>query len=676
MNYRYISILLSLVLVCLPVVVAVPPGQITQEIFEAEFRQVTVYAPAVASVGNGYIGVISTITVTLQSNGTGRVFVDTLPLTQIDMQGSARLAVKVASAFVENDETCNVSTDAYDFFFVVRTDAPIIGGPSAGAVMTVATIALLENWDIDNQTIMTGMINPDGSIGPVGGIVQKIDAAYSVGATRFLIPKGQETYTETVTETTVEEGRTIIVSRPVTKNVSDYAEINYDMDVAEVEDINDALLYMTGYEFSVPEGNDSISTVNYTKSMKPLASGLLDQAQSYYENASAAFDNASIPNRWPFYYKNQISESLNDAEQRLWESEEWYHNEVYYTSTSKSFQSLINAQYVLFTCEYFSSTDSSSYVQEVLDEAESSYDQAHDIAVNTPINGLLSLQGVGAAQARVSEAYGYLSEAQSSYQSSDYLNALYQAAFCIQRSDSAGWWVNITAQFNDTGTINASVLEDLAEEYINDAQQSITYSSVIVQEMGASSSHINTAEALLSSAQDNLDEGYPAAAIFEALESLVHANLALELVDGTSQDKVDRAQQSASASITESRQRGVEPVLAVSYYEYAQSLANESAIEDALVYYKYSDFIAGVLELSTSCEGQRSRYVGIPDVVTPSMWDRMMQYSLYFFLFFLISGVAGFSIGAVLHSMTKNKQRQQQQQWMPRSIEDYYKKHK
>ncbi len=58
---------------------------------------------------------------------------------------------------------------------------------------------------------MTGMINPDGSIGPIGGILQKIDAAYSVGATRFLLPKGQMTYTEMVTEATNENGWVTVI---------------------------------------------------------------------------------------------------------------------------------------------------------------------------------------------------------------------------------------------------------------------------------------------------------------------------------------------------------------------------------------------------------------------------------------------------------------------------------
>src|SRR6056297_1129273 len=177
------------------------PGTVYENDLSLTYRNVTVYAPAVGQTEQGYIGVISTITVTIQNNGSGRVFVDTLPLAQIDMQGSARLAVKVASSIVKTDTNCEVNPDNYDYFFVIRTNSPIIGGPSAGGIMTAAVVSLLEGWDMDDETVMTGMINPDGSIGPVGGIVKKIDAAASVGADRFLILEGQGTYTETVYET-------------------------------------------------------------------------------------------------------------------------------------------------------------------------------------------------------------------------------------------------------------------------------------------------------------------------------------------------------------------------------------------------------------------------------------------------------------------------------------------
>ena len=237
------------------------------QIYEGEesiiYRNVTVYAPAVASTADGYVGVISTITVTIQSNGSGRVFVDTLPLTEVDMQGSARLAVKVASAIVKNDKNCDVDPSTYDYFFVVRTSSPIIGGPSAGAIMTVATISLIENWKMDNATVMTGMINPDGSIGPIGGIPQKIDAAYSVGATHFLIPHGQGTYTDYQETIEYVNGWPITVRIHVTVNIADYAMEEYGMTVTEVADIYEALHNFTGYSFIFNETDEQITTEDY-----------------------------------------------------------------------------------------------------------------------------------------------------------------------------------------------------------------------------------------------------------------------------------------------------------------------------------------------------------------------------------------------------------------------------
>ncbi|MCK5458811.1 MAG: hypothetical protein KAI20_02885, partial [Thermoplasmatales archaeon] len=445
---------------------AIEPGEVYEESIILTYRNITVYAPAVAETDNGYVGVISTITVTLQSNGSGRVFVDTLPLTQIDMQGSARLSVKVASALVKNDDRCNIDPNEYDFFFVVRTTAPIIGGPSAGGIMTAAVVSLLENWTMDNKTVMTGMINPDGSIGPIGGIFQKIDAAYSAGATRFLLPKGQMTYTEMVTEITTEDGWTQTISKPVIKNVAEYALENYGIEAVEVEDINEAILYFTGWEFPTSESNESITTEAYINSMKPLATNLLENAGTSYENASDSFDNSTIPNRWPDYYKNQVTDFLNNAHERLIDSENWYEQEVYYTSTSKSFQSLIDSHFVTYVCNYFIVDDKQAYVNSILNEAKEYHSNKSSLAKNAKVNGTISLQCVGAGQKRASDADSYLSDAESSYQRGDYLTALYKISYAMQRSESIEWWLGISIYFNDTGDITADELTTLAGEYI------------------------------------------------------------------------------------------------------------------------------------------------------------------------------------------------------------------
>lgn len=657
-----------------PISTALNPGEISSGNISIDYRNVTVYAPAVAQTDNGYVGVTSTITVTIQSNGSGRVFVDTLPLTQIDMQGSARLAVKVASALVKNDNNCEVNPSIYDYFFVIRTSAPIIGGPSAGGIMTAAVISLLENWTMDEETMMTGMINPDGSIGPIGGIPQKIDAAYSVGAKRFLIPKGQGQYLETITETVTEGGWTQITTRQVLRNVYDYAMDNYGIEVIEVEDINEVISYFTGWSFPIIESNESITTEDYLNSMKPLATNLLNESINAYINASESFNTTSIPNQFPYYYRNYITDFLNTAQQTLLESQDWFNQGVFYTSTSKSFQSLINSNFVTYACEYFDSENKENYVNSILLQAKNLNNNKSSFAKEAEINGAISLQCVGAAQKRSSEAELYIDDAYNNYQEGYYIVALKDIAFAIQRSESIGWWIGISDYFDDAGDIGKEDLDSLAEEYIDDAQQSLVYSNIILEEVGKSSNYIIDAESLLETARDDKERGYPAAAIFEALEALAKANLALELVDGNGLEKLDRYQERASSSISESRLRGIEPVLAVSYYEYAQSLENESSIDAAIFYYKYSGLIPGVLTVTSTCGSQSSRYLGIPNLNVNPFIDSIIRYSQYFLFFAAIGGILGLLIGIVIGSLFSKgrKKKSIEKNTTPKELSEYY----
>ncbi len=64
-------------------------------------------------------------------------------------------------------------------------------GPSAGAITCVGFIALLRGDPIRRGVAMTGTIQPDGRIGPVGAIPDKIRAAAREGYRTVLVPQGQ-----------------------------------------------------------------------------------------------------------------------------------------------------------------------------------------------------------------------------------------------------------------------------------------------------------------------------------------------------------------------------------------------------------------------------------------------------------------------------------------------------
>lgn len=687
------------------------PGRIYRGEIDIEYRNVTVFAPAVASTEDGYVGVISTITVTVQNNGSGRVFVDTSPLTQVDMQGSARLAVKVASTLVENDENTNIDPSAYDYFFVVRTDAPVIGGPSAGATMTVATIALLENWEINEQTIMTGMINPDGSIGPIGGIPQKIDAAYSVGAKRFLIPSGQGTYTELVTTTS----GWITTTTPVVRKVSDYVNSKgYDIEVVEVAEVNQAVENFTGYRFTFDGSEDEITTESYLTSMKPLASSLLENASIEYNSSKEIFDGSDIPNTGGFFdndnYRDYVEEKLDSAKTTLDDSNEWFNQNQYYTSTSKSFQSLIYSRFVKYACEYYdiNQSEKAEYIENLLSEVNYIYINTSNNAKNTEINGYITLQSVGAAQRRASDAKNYFDEADGNYRNNnlrtfwDVLYFLDDLSFVVERCNSIGWWIDIGTKFSEVGNLSNSTIENLALEYIEEAQQATTYSSVIVGEISdtssASTSYLNDATIILQNARNDLENGYSAAAFFGALEATVKANLAIEVIGTDSEEKIELASESSSNNIAKSRKQGLEPILAVSYYEYAESLRNESQYDSALIYYKYSGMIAGAISFTnTSTSSSSSRYVGLPDFKSPLGLSGIINISVIV-IFFIFGAIAGLGIGLIItgfsqkkkkksseksktyvkeaYSMTVRTSYQYPDNQIPKSIRDFYKKNK
>jgi uncharacterized protein len=262
--------------------------------------------------------------------------------------------------------------------------------------------------------------------------------------------------------------------------------------------------------------------------------------------------------------------------------------------------------------------------------------------------------------------------------------------------------LNIGNHFNETGSFDNETLENLALEYIEEAQQSTIYSSIILNEIGTSSGnsadYLSDAEDLLTTAREDFETGYPAGALMKALEAIVRANLAIEIIGSEPIEKIDLSRESASNKIATSRQQGIEPVLAVSYYEYAESLANESVYERALLYYKYSGMIAGVLSFTNVSAGSASsRYVGIPENKGPYGLNWLFDNIESIIALIVLGIIAGIGLGFILGSITLKKNKKESssknssnnivdvdksnnqffsEKEMPRSIRDYYKKNK
>jgi len=108
-----------------------------------------------------------------------------------------------------------------------------IDGPSAGALMTIATLAAFLGDELDSAVTMTGTINPDYTVGPVGGIPHKLEGAADAGKTTVLVPLGER--------------------YDVDKNTGEWVDLvergtELGLTVKEVADIYDAYTYFTGKE--------------------------------------------------------------------------------------------------------------------------------------------------------------------------------------------------------------------------------------------------------------------------------------------------------------------------------------------------------------------------------------------------------------------------------------------
>jgi len=184
----------------------------------------------------------ATLQVTVEIKpGDGKILVNTVTPTGVDFQSSARTAVQVAERITDAD----LSKSDIIFSIASSEDIRSVDGQSAGAAMTVLLISELTQQDLRNDVLITGTINPDGTVGRVGGIKEKADAAGKYGAKIFLVPPAQSM----IQVQTCEEKRigTILYKncRYEPASLSEITLDEYGMDVTEVKNVEEALSYFT-----------------------------------------------------------------------------------------------------------------------------------------------------------------------------------------------------------------------------------------------------------------------------------------------------------------------------------------------------------------------------------------------------------------------------------------------
>jgi uncharacterized protein len=531
---------------------------------------VTIPLVADSSTPDGEQGVLLFARV-IATNGTGHVFVDTSPYTQVDLQGSARLAAMVAS------DVLGIDQRAYDFYYIIDISSPIIGGPSAGAALTMATIAAINNWTLDPEVVMTGMINPDESIGPVGGIPYKLEAAAAQNYTLFLVPEGQGIVT--LTKLVTRAKGTVIISKDEKETV-DVLKLGKDLNltVKEVSTIQEVVKIFSGHALVKPVYNGTVLTPGYIDLLEPLATNLKKEASDIFNETEALTPNSP--------YLAQAKDIISRADMM-------YDTHKYYAATSLYFNSMINIRSARWIYAYGNAEDKEKYMAELIGRVETQINRSKSELDMFKSGGVDDVGAAGAAESRITSSEITLYEAMNLNNMEEKINAL---AFSHERALTARWWLTLSTP---TGkVVPDDILKDRAGWYLSQAQSISTYMQELLSQSSVHPALISGSSDDLIHAQKEMKIGYYSGAIFDSLQGSVKSSTLIGFMGMLDpQKKVDQSAGDAKLAINEARLAGIEPTLAVSAYEYAETMQDPY---DKINQYAYAKMVAKTLVVLNS----------------------------------------------------------------------------
>jgi uncharacterized protein len=147
--------------------------------------QVTVDSLYVITGGATATGGVGPVELTAATSTSGQVKVGIFEDLSGGLGPSWRAGVWTASLVTADV----LGKDLTDLTFTASASGRV-DGASASGLMTAGYLAALLGHPVAADATMTGTINPDGTIGPVGGIPQKFEAAIAAGKKRLGYPLG------------------------------------------------------------------------------------------------------------------------------------------------------------------------------------------------------------------------------------------------------------------------------------------------------------------------------------------------------------------------------------------------------------------------------------------------------------------------------------------------------
>ncbi len=541
--------LFSLVLTFL-ILVALSSSFLPQAMSGCVVREVSMYLLAVGGSEGSYRGVATQLKASLIP-GDGTVYLSIDPLSELDTQSSLKIAFLIAG-FISGFDFSN-----YSVLVRIHSGTPIVGGPSAGAALTTALLALFSNVTVNESVVITGMIMPDTLVGPVGGIPEKLEAAASVGAKLMIIPAGQRFSVSLKTGSlvdVVEAGRGLGVT------------------VVEASTIYDALKYF-GISLSLPEELNVSLSEDVMSAFKSIADDYRLEYNELYSNVSMDYSNYRGSLRRAGI-DDDVAGFLKYSRESALRGEESYNSMNYYAASSDYFGALIYVWTAKLMVDMVvrnrSWSDVLGFVSREVSNASEYFNSLVSGASSANL-GVSSLSVLVELAGRVYESQAYLKGLSSVNVPT--VDDIYKAAYTYMRARSVRGWGIIYEVLESPGLgVDVNSLRGSTQVLLSFSQASVTYlqsllgSSVDVSEL---INYLSVAESFLS--KGGLNNTLVSLNLALRASSLASIEAHLSFESNTSL-LVSRLVDAARRYVSLAKSSEVEPVVSLVYLERGLSL--------------------------------------------------------------------------------------------------------
>lgn len=520
-------------------------------------KQASMKLLAVKETNKGYEGSPADLYLETK-DGSGRVFLDTFPLTKLDTQISTRFAKEIACNYV------NADCSRFDFIYTIKADSSIIGGPSAGAAIAALTISVLRNLEINEEVTVSGTINSGGLIGPVGELKAKVDAGSEAGIKKILVPKGTALVKED--NKSIKNGNLTKAKENLTINLIEYGK-EKGIEVKEISTIDDVVYELTGTRLREIRG-ELIVDKEYNKTMKDLAVMLCNRSSMFYDKIG----DIKLGN------ETGLNITKEDAVNLSIKGKDSFDKGLFYSAASYCFGSNVKFNYV-----HLMSRDLSK--KQMLDQIylmKSKLNNFSSFIEKKEIMTITDLESYMVTKERLTEAKEFLDK--SWYALNDSKKSLSNLAYATERIFSAYSWAYFFDHRGKEFNFNKEILRDSCLRKIAEAEERFQY--LLLQ----FPFRLEETRKELDYAYDDLENKDYELCLFKASKAKASVDILLNLM-GVEEENVDELVKQkldiAEKVIIRDIQKEIFPVLGYSYYEYSGELIDSDKYS-ALLYSEYA----------------------------------------------------------------------------------------